>query len=1559
MPRSQVVRLSLIVLAAVCCSAQPRQTPSPGTPRGRTRVTLAGATVPPTGQAGVTYVSISGTGFPNGPILPTNTVVTLELLGGAARVTTRATAIDTIAATRRGRTTRRITFLIPSEIIVANPTLYYVSVSGEVPYLQFAGTNRALLTINPGNPNPAISSVTPSSGVAGQSLTVTIIGSSTHFVQGSTKASLGAGVSVGGAANGTLGPVTVNSATSATAQLVIDPTAAAGPRDVTVQTGSESATLSGRFGVTIPSSTAISAMGIAPASVAYSVPTAVTTTVTVTGTPDAGSVMLQRLDSSGRVLAILGTLHDDGLKGDAKANDGVFTLQTPFTEFAVGSVSLRVSATFSGAVNHVFSPTGTLTVTGTPPPTVTITSPASLSYLNLSPTTVTGTVSDSNATVVINSISAPVANGAFSATIPLAEGPNILTATATSASGAAGSASITVTLDTTPPHVTITSPPDKFVTTDSSISVAGNVNDIVVGTVNSQQAQVKVNGIASQVANRTFLATNVPLSIGSNTIQAVAVDRSGNSATTQITVTRQTPQPGQIQLTSGNTQTGTIGSTLPAPLAITLTDASGNPAANKQVIFTVTQNNGLLSVAGGTPAASAMVTTNAQGQATATWKLGMRSGAGSDGVQAYSVGSSGTAIFTATANQGAPGMIVVDSGGNQTAAVDQPLPKPLIVVVTDAGHNRLANVPVTFTVKQGGGSFAGQPSIAVTTDSDGRAAATLTLGFQEGNSNNQVTADFPGNTGFPVSFTASGRGPGNPAITVISGLVQDNSNQPIPGVTVRAVLTNVLNSNSNSVQAAATVQTDANGRFSIFKAPIGFVKLLVDGSTATVPGAFPTLDYDMVTVAGQINTIGQSIYLLPIKTNNQLCVTASTGGGTLTIPEAPGFSLTFGPGQVTFPGGSKTGCVSVTVVHPDKVPMLPGFGQQPRFIVTIQPSGALFNPPAPITLPNVDGLAPREVTEMYSFDHDISSFVAIGTGAVSDDGQVIRSNPGVGVLKAGWHCGGNPTAAGAAATCGPCAVCDGQQCQIDQTRAGLRCLNPCLAGGSGTCTSGHCTGQFQPAGAVCGAGGICDGMGNCTFGGSGGGGCSNCNSGNPCVDDSCGANNQCVATPNQLCQNACTGKAVGATCTVGNLTGTCDSNGNCNLCGALGANASCTCAGGVIGMCNSSGQCTVNGQSCGGPSSITVTELRSDQIPGVRANYLLAGTGSEHLPYIMMGTRDDSNAYVTVTVTVAPDTPETRAKALVALIRSDQRTMVEAPALSNIINLSFSPTPLSFDYYRLAYGIDLNGDGHLDPSEIINDTRWQFRVASRGLYTSTKLALLVGGLLPGITFPDPSLPIASAFLLAFVNDNAGSIPDALSVADIVSINELDENTGAVFGGTGTAPVVHDYFSNPSTVYGAVMNSQAMHDAAVLTINNSKAGIKNLMLATPVGGTQEFTLQLIGNTGNPSGMEFAFSIAPPYPQDQDLGLAFHFVNLNASLQITVAKNAQSYQIMSAAIVDSSATTKATISDVYQWGNGDSPVVVQAGYNTVGEAGHVFKSTVFIGGPLASVVGYEFQ
>src|SRR4029077_7276962 len=118
---------------------------------------------------------------------------------------------------------------------------------------------------------------------------------------------------------------------------------------------------------------------------------------------------------------------------------------------------------------------------------------------------------------------------------------------------------------------------------------------------------------------------------------------------------------------------------------------------NKPVIFKVTQNDGLVT-AGSDPAPTVMATTDAQGQAHVQWTLGGRAGAGGNTVEAYSVGSEGTAIFVATGTQGVAGKIVVDTGNNQIGPIGQALPKPFIAVVVDDGNNRLAGVPVTFTV---------------------------------------------------------------------------------------------------------------------------------------------------------------------------------------------------------------------------------------------------------------------------------------------------------------------------------------------------------------------------------------------------------------------------------------------------------------------------------------------------------------------------------------------------------------------------------------------------------------------------------------------------------------------------------------------------------------------------------------------------------------------------------------------------------------------------------------------------------------------------------------------
>jgi hypothetical protein len=84
-----------------------------------------------------------------------------------------------------------------------------------------------------------VTQINPNIGVPNSTVTVTIYGQFTNWVNGTTVASFGPGITVGTGVEGAAGQVVVNSPTSLTASLTIDPSAALGPRDVIVTTGAE------------------------------------------------------------------------------------------------------------------------------------------------------------------------------------------------------------------------------------------------------------------------------------------------------------------------------------------------------------------------------------------------------------------------------------------------------------------------------------------------------------------------------------------------------------------------------------------------------------------------------------------------------------------------------------------------------------------------------------------------------------------------------------------------------------------------------------------------------------------------------------------------------------------------------------------------------------------------------------------------------------------------------------------------------------------------------------------------------------------------------------------------------------------------------------------------------------------------------------------------------------------------------------------------------------------------------------------------------------------------
>ena len=128
--------------------------------------------------------------------------------------------------------------------IVASPTLAAGTYTGQIVTTlegngSMAMTVPVILTVLP---SPAIASLTPNTGLAGQTLaTVAVAGQNTAFAQGTTVASFGAGI--------TVNSLTVNSPTSATANITIQNAAVPGTRTVTLTTGTEVAALTGGFTV--------------------------------------------------------------------------------------------------------------------------------------------------------------------------------------------------------------------------------------------------------------------------------------------------------------------------------------------------------------------------------------------------------------------------------------------------------------------------------------------------------------------------------------------------------------------------------------------------------------------------------------------------------------------------------------------------------------------------------------------------------------------------------------------------------------------------------------------------------------------------------------------------------------------------------------------------------------------------------------------------------------------------------------------------------------------------------------------------------------------------------------------------------------------------------------------------------------------------------------------------------------------------------------------------------------------------------------------------------------
>jgi hypothetical protein len=205
--------------------------------------------------------------------------------------------------------------------------------------------------------------------------------------------------------------------------------------------------------------------------------------------------------------------------------------------------------------------------------------------------------------------------------------------------------------------------------------------------------------------------------------------------------------PSVVFVVSGENQKATVGTELPAPVVVRVTDDDGNAIAGQLVNFHVVSGNGSLF------AGSSI--TNEQGEARERWTLGTVA-AQEQKLEARAVDpTSGDPLIFATFHATAlpdAGILSIVGGNSQSFDAGAVAPESLTVRVLDKYSNPVPDVAIQWQPAANAGSVNPASS---TTRADGIAKTQWTTGYVTGGQT--VTASASGVTNSPVQFTGAGK----------------------------------------------------------------------------------------------------------------------------------------------------------------------------------------------------------------------------------------------------------------------------------------------------------------------------------------------------------------------------------------------------------------------------------------------------------------------------------------------------------------------------------------------------------------------------------------------------------------------------------------------------------------------------------------------------------------------------------------------------------------------------------------------------------------------------------
>ena len=299
--------------------------------------------------------------------------------------------------------------------------------------------------------------------------------------------------------------------------------------------------------------------------------------------------------------------------------------------------------------------------------------------------------------------------------------------------------------DSEPPSLYLDFPTNGQTLFTSNTVIAGRVGDMLSGFMGldvlvhsspsegapplaAERAGVRANVNVGIGNNGTFERSLVPLVEGTNLVTVTASDAHGNATVRKITVLF-APITNAVPLLtalSGDMQTTNIHRRVVQPIVVRAMQADGvTPFAGKLISLDVTRSDGrVLPVDFNAVASLAAFTnditrtvqgvmslqlfTDANGEARAWWAMGGDAGCGNNRVCVMSAGIPNPLYFCASAKPLPVAQINVGTGNNQKAEAGAFVTEPLRAWASD-GCNGVSNLPVTFTIIQGGGRLFSSP----------------------------------------------------------------------------------------------------------------------------------------------------------------------------------------------------------------------------------------------------------------------------------------------------------------------------------------------------------------------------------------------------------------------------------------------------------------------------------------------------------------------------------------------------------------------------------------------------------------------------------------------------------------------------------------------------------------------------------------------------------------------------------------------------------------------------------------------------------------------------------